>query len=157
MRLNEEADKDELGWDWGNAGDAVDNEDITEMVTLGGGAVEKAYGVVYKMSTTMGKVVSMIHARNSAEWMKYLPEHEGKPAHYVDCGFNHFVQKEYALGLVTGLAAAKRFSLATNIIAAYLAYFTFIALVGETVSDSAASPQPPEEGSGGIACPGLGL
>ncbi|MEZ5552746.1 MAG: FG-GAP-like repeat-containing protein [Pseudomonadales bacterium] len=158
LRLNESSTREALGFNAASVEAALDAEDITQVVNLGGGAVEKAYGVVYKMSTTAGKVVSLIHANNSATWMKWLPEHDGKPAHYVNCGFNHFVKKEYALGLVTGLAAAKRFSLATNIIAIYLSYFTFLALVGNTVSDQHPAPQPADDPSlfgDEPACPGL--
>ncbi|MCP3866781.1 MAG: hypothetical protein GY703_01535 [Gammaproteobacteria bacterium] len=160
MRLNEKASKDELGFTASSVASALQESDITQVVNLGGGAVEKAYGVVYKMSTTMGKVVSLIHARNSAQWMKYLPMHANKPAHYVDCEFNHFVQKEYTLGLVATSAAAKRLSQASNIIAAYLAYFNFLMLVMTTVSDNRAEPQPTADpsigGPTGPACPGLG-
>ncbi len=158
MRLNEEASAEELGFTPETVVEAIDEEDITALVNLGGGAVEKAYGVLYKMTTTTGQAVSLIHALNSATWMTYLPVHEEKPAHYVSCEFNHFVKKEYGLGLVTSLAAAKRFSQATNVIGIYLAYFTFLALVGSTAGDTEAKPQPADDPSlfgDEPACPGL--
>lgn len=158
MRLNESSTRDQLGITPVSIAAAYDDDDVTKAVNLGGGSVEKAYGVVFKMSTDVGKWVALIHAFNSASWMKYLPEHDGKPAHYVNCSFNHFVKKEYALGLVTGLAAAKRFSQATNIIAMYLAYYTFVALVGATAGDQGAGLQPADDAESLLdepACPGL--
>jgi RHS repeat-associated protein len=158
MRLNESSTRAQLGFNAASVQAAIENEDITQAVNLGGGAVEKAYNVVFKMSTESGKWVALIHANNSATWMRYLPVHDGKPAHYVSCSFNDFVKKEYALGLVTGLAAAKRFSLATNIIAIYLSYFTFLALVGSTAGDERAQLQPADDPSlfgTAPACPGL--
>ncbi len=150
--LNKEATRDQLGW-LGND----EPESITDLVNLGGGIVEKAYSVVYDMSTTFGKVVAMIHANNSANWMKYLPQKDNIPGNYVDCGFNAYVQKTYSLGLVMGTAAASRFSGAGNVIAAYLSYFNFLMLVAETVSDNQALPQPQEDPDlGEAACPALG-
>ncbi|MCP5417598.1 MAG: VCBS repeat-containing protein [Chromatiaceae bacterium] len=161
MRLNDNAERDELGFTAASVQAALDQEDITAVVTLGGGAVEKAYSVVYKMSTTFGQVVALIHAWNSATWMKYLPMHDGKPAHYVSCGFNHYVQKTYSLGLLTGMAAAKRFQATANIIAAYLAYYTFLALVIDTAEAFVGGGdllQPTDDpDNNGPACPGPGL
>ena len=152
--LNENATREQLGWPNGGAEEAS----LAALVNLGGGVVEKAYSVVYDMSTTAGTIVALIHARNSAVWMRHLPAHENIPGNYVDCAFNSYVQKTYSLGLVMGTAAASRFSGAGNVIAAYLAYFNFLMLVMETVSDNQALPQPVEDADlGGAACPALVL
>lgn len=151
--LNKEGTRETLGLTVDSITSAIQEEDITNVVNLGGGMVEKSYGIVYGMSTTMGKVVALIHANNAATWLGYLPEHNNIPGNYVSCGFNTYLQKTYALGWVTGLAAAKRFQAASNIIAAYLAYFNFLALVGSTVSDTRAEPQPVEDADFGLtAC-----
>ncbi len=151
--LNKEAKRDELGLTLASASGALADWDLTQIIEMGDGIVGKSYDIVYGMSTTMGQVVALIHARNSAEWMKYLPQHEEIPGNYVDCSFNNYVQKTYTLGWITGLSAAKRFQTAANVIAAYLAYFNFLSLVSATVSDSEALPQPVEDASpGDTAC-----
>ncbi|MEZ5559641.1 MAG: RHS repeat-associated core domain-containing protein [Pseudomonadales bacterium] len=158
MRLNEESSREELGLTLASVTSAAENKKLTDLVNLGGGSVAEAYSVLYDMMTTGGKFVALIHALNSATWMKYLPVHEGKPAHYVSCDFNHFVKKEYGLGLVTGLSAAKSLSPASNIIAIYLAYFTFVALVASTAGDEKPEPQSADDPGpfgGAPACPGL--
>lgn len=156
--LNKSATRDQLGLTVASISEAIQNEELTDVVELGDGIVEKSYGIVYGMSTTMGKVVALIHANNAASWMGYLPEHDNIPGKYVSCSFNSYVQKTYALGWVTGLAAAKKFAAAANVIAAYLSYYNFLALVSATVSDTQALPQPVADTSGGItACtPGGG-
>ena len=159
LRLNEGATAEELGITRATLESAARDRDVTSLVELGDGSVGKAYGVVDKMVSSSGQFVSAIHKRNAATWMAYLPVHDGKPAHYVNCSFNHSVQKMYGLGLITGLTAAKKFSLATNIIGTYMAYFTFLDLVVSTANDfgsggGATQLQPVEDG---VACPGLGL
>ncbi|WP_279244292.1 FG-GAP-like repeat-containing protein [Candidatus Litorirhabdus singularis] len=155
LPLNKDATRDQLGITSDSAQAAYDEWDITKLVNLGGGAVEKAYGVTYGMANTAGKVVSLIHAMNSATWMRYLPKYDDKPAHYADCGFNKYVAKTYGLGLVLGLSAAKFAGPAASIISIYGAYFHFLMLVVETAGDSKAEPQPFPQESGGKACPNL--
>jgi RHS repeat-associated protein len=141
LKLNEEADRDGLGF-VDTLAEAAEVEELTDIIQLGGGAVEKSYDVVYGMSSTFGKVVSLIHARNSAIWLAQLPEVDGKPGHYLSCGFNSYVQKTFSLSQVTSFAKGGKLKQAANIIAAWLAYFNFLVLVVETVGDSSGTVHP---------------
>jgi len=125
--------------------------------------VEQAYGVVYDMADKM-KWVAWIHANNSASWMKYLPHHEEKPAHYVSCGFNEFIQKTYIIGFISGLPGAgkiPKMDIAKDVIAGWLAYFNFLVLALETSGELSSSGdllQPVDDPSlfgPAPACPGL--
>lgn len=150
LPLNKEATAEELrGWTFiGAFGQAAGVENMPGSITLGGGAVDKAYGVVDKMVTSAGKYVSQIHKGNSATWLSYLPEVDDKPGKYLDCGFNKMVQKQYSIGVLSGASLAKNISAVTNVIGTYMAYFTFVGLVIET-ADAWGMGQVPTQPVGG--------
>lgn len=142
LKLNKDAAFESLGLILVDTNDLSGVEELTDIVRLGGGAVEKSYSVVYSMTSLLGKVVSLVHARNSALWMRGLPRVDGKPAHYLSCDFNAYVQKTFTLSQVTSLAKGGKLKVAATIIGAWLAYFNFLVLVIETVNDTQGTVHP---------------
>ncbi|MHC4507838.1 MAG: FG-GAP-like repeat-containing protein [Planctomycetota bacterium] len=153
LELNKDAKVEDLGITGSTAAAAASDVDIAKIVNLGNGAVHQAYDVVYALVTPAGKWVTAIHARNSAEWLKYLPQKNMIPGKYLDCGFNSFVQKEFGLQLVAGAAVKKipKLGTAVNVIGTYLSYFTFVVLAIETVNELGSGQIPPQPAGG--SCP----
>jgi hypothetical protein len=135
MHLNKSTPRKDLGITQASAQAAYDANDITKLVNVGDGAVGKSYEIVEEMVTSAGKFMTQIHKWNAATIMR-------------------FVQHTYGLQLVTGLAAAKRFANVTNIIGTYLAYFTFIAFMAETLNEWGLGNVPIQPAGG---CPAVPL
>jgi RHS repeat-associated protein len=164
MRLNNSVTREELGLQWPAGDDG--GYDAGNWINVGDGSVSKAYGIVNDLVSDTGKYVSAIHMFNSANWLKSLPSVElmvGEgadatpkqiPGGYVSCSFNHYVQTDFVLAIPSASLPGN----GAAIVGTYMAYFTFLALMGSTIHQWAgtmdATLQPIE---GGVACPGIGV
>lgn len=146
LNLNESAKADELrGLRVPQLKVGLGGVSVELPTNLGGGAVDKSYEIVKELvKGTWGEALVSIWSHSAGTWMAELPEVNGIPGHYKSCEFNRYVFQTYQLQLVSGLAAAKAYQPALQVIGAYLAYFNFIALASSTVDDLTYN-QPPSQ------------
>jgi hypothetical protein len=153
LKLNETSTAEELIANLGRIAINESGIDIDISANLGGGAVAKAYDVVVDLIGTGGKTVAYMWSFAAGMWLASLPEVDEKPGHYLSCGYNDYLYRTYELQLINGVATA-RFQPALKVIGTYLAYFNFLALVGETADDWARF-RVPEQPAGGCGIPGI--
>ena len=151
MPLNKSTKRSDIGFTIPNS--LSDAKDPANWVNAGDGSLGKAYKIVEKMNSDAGKWITQIHKWNATQFLRILPTvgstvsaapADQVPGDYLNCGFNGYVQKTFALQLVTALKAAKFLGDIPNIIGMYLAYITFLEFAGETLDEWGSGGVPPQ-------------